>query len=78
MADEIQFEDVACLLCGGRDALPSDTVRWRQSELHWVICRTCGLKYMCPRPTRAWYRRFYQEEFWQEKVAFTGSPAGTR
>src|SRR4051794_18876598 len=67
-----ELEPVDCLLCGGHDAHMSDTVGWRGVELHFVVCTHCGLKYMRPRPTRRWYARFYAEDFWQEKVTWTG------
>src|SRR6476619_6505772 len=67
-----ELETAACLLCGGREALPSDSVEWRGLELGYVVCAHCGLKYMRPRPTRRWYAHFYAEEFWQEKVTWTG------
>ena len=68
MVGSIQFEQVACRLCGEDDGVGSDVIMWRGEELRYVICRVCGLKYMTPRPTGEWYRAFYEAEFWQEKV----------
>jgi SAM-dependent methyltransferase len=73
-----ELESADCLLCGGEEALPSDSVTWRGLELHYVVCAGCGLKYMRPRPTRRWYARFYAEEFWQEKVTRSGWSSPTK
>jgi SAM-dependent methyltransferase len=68
----IDWESPSCLLCAGSNRVPSDAVEWWGATFTYVLCGTCGLKYMCPRPTQRWYRAFYEREFWQEKVEYTG------
>jgi 2-polyprenyl-3-methyl-5-hydroxy-6-metoxy-1,4-benzoquinol methylase len=72
MNQQIEFENVDCLVCEGAETVPGGKIRWRGTDFRYVLCKRCGLKYMNPRPTLAWYRRFYEEEFWQEKVTNKG------
>lgn len=64
---QIEWEDVSCMLCGSRDGFPAGSVEWRSNRLNYEICTGCGLKYMKPRPSQAWYRDFYEREFWEDK-----------
>lgn len=61
----MQLEVVDCLLCGSTEYIPAETLHWKGKSLHYVVCETCGLKYMRRRPTSDWLARFYREEFWQ-------------
>lgn len=72
MPDPIEWERVACLVCGSADRVPADGVAWREERFEYVLCATCGLKYMDPRPTARWYQAFYEQEFWQEKLEYRG------
>ena len=72
MPSNVDVEQVVCMLCGSGDSTPSDSILWRGRQWPYAICRACGLKYMKVRPTAAWYRSFYEQEFWQEKVVFQG------
>ena len=72
MTHQIEFETVSCLICENTETVPGGEIRWRETDFRYVLCKHCGLKYMNPRPTLEWYRRFYEEEFWQEKVTNKG------
>lgn len=72
MPEPIEWEQAACQVCGSVDRLPADGVSWRDARFEYVLCRTCGLKYMNPRPTARWYHAFYEREFWQEKLEYRG------
>lgn len=71
-SEPIQWEEPPCVICGGRERVESDSVTWRDAQFRYVLCSTCGLKYMCPRPTERWYHHFYEAEFWQEKIEYRG------
>lgn len=56
----------------GLEEVPCDLCRSRAGELcgssyqdgsQALICRRCGLIYISPRMTKAWYDRYYQEEY---------------
>jgi SAM-dependent methyltransferase len=70
--DGIEFEDVDCLICGSNQTIYAGAIKWRETDLHYVLCKKCGLKYMKPRPTRDWYARFYEKQFWHEKIVNRG------
>ncbi len=57
------------MLCGSRDCAPAGTVESHGAKFSYVLCRQCGLKYMNPRPTAAWYAAHYGEHFWEYKQA---------
>ena len=72
---DVSFEWEAldeCPLCRGAVMLPNGRVRWLDMDFGYVICPTCNLKFMNPRPTQASYKRFYQTQFWQQKVRNVG------
>ena len=56
-----------CPLCGHRVLIPSGKVSWLSMEFWYVICVSCGIKFMNPRPTQTSYRHFYKDYFWQQK-----------
>jgi 2-polyprenyl-3-methyl-5-hydroxy-6-metoxy-1,4-benzoquinol methylase len=66
--NDLEFEYASCLICGSSETVPAGAINWRKTELRYVLCKRCGLKYMKPRLTQAWYEKFYEEEFWQEKI----------
>ena len=61
-----------CPLCHGSVMLPAGRVCWLEIDFWYVICPTCNLKFMNPRPTQASYQRFYKTQFWQQKVRNLG------
>ena len=63
----IEWQRLDCMLCGSHDGRRAGSIEWRGNELSYEICTRCGLKYMTPRPTAAWYRTFYEREFWEDK-----------
>jgi 2-polyprenyl-3-methyl-5-hydroxy-6-metoxy-1,4-benzoquinol methylase len=76
MRNPIQWEAADCVICDDHDAVPSDIIRWRHTDLRYVVCSGCGLKFMRPRPTKRWYATFYRKEFWNDKVATGGFTLG--
>lgn len=56
------------MLCGSDAAMPTDTVEWRGASMKFVLCCDCGLKYMRPCPSEAWYKEYYGHDFWEEKI----------
>lgn len=68
-AFHIDFETVTCLICDSSQSVPAGKTEWRGNTLSYVVCSSCGLKYMNPRPTQAWYIHFYATEFWEDKFA---------
>jgi SAM-dependent methyltransferase len=80
-AAPVEWETPSCLVCGGAERVPSDSVEWRGATFGYVLCAACGLKYMSPRPTQRWYHALYEQEFWQEKIAnegYSGKGPGAR
>ncbi len=84
MTRDNEFLDVAfdwealdgCPLCDGETMLPSGGVRWLDMDFWYVICPTCNLKFMNPRPTSRSYQWFYRTRFWQQKVVNRGFRQG--
>lgn len=66
------LERCNCPLTGQDDGVEVDAIEWHGARLPFVICPTTGLQYMNPRPTAAWYRHHYAQEFWPEHATFTG------
>lgn len=60
------IEITNCIICGDENHILTEIMHWKDEALHFVICPTCGLKYMKKRPTANWYENFYKEEFWQK------------
>ncbi len=70
--DRADYEEVPCNLCGGTDA---ETVCERDRNdlrVRSVICRQCGLIYLSPRMTAAWYARYYEVEYRRQTAAYKG------
>ncbi|OIO39176.1 MAG: hypothetical protein AUJ72_01245 [Candidatus Omnitrophica bacterium CG1_02_46_14] len=73
--DKVAFEFEAleaCLFCGARALVPSGKISWLDNDFWYVVCPTCGLKFMNPRPTRESYQAFYANQFWQQKIRNKG------
>ncbi len=67
------FEAIeACPLCAGRVMIPNGKIRWLGNDFWYVVCPSCGLKFMNPRPTEESYRAFYRDYFWQQKIRNLG------
>ncbi len=69
---ELEFEETGCIICKYRKYTTSDTILWKNTKMHFVICQKCGLKYMNPRLTKKFYDSFYKNMFWEEKLAGDG------
>lgn len=69
---KIEFEDVPCLICGSHGSQLITSIEWRSETLDFHLCKHCGLEYLNPRPTQAWYRQFYRNQFWEDLVSGTG------
>jgi 2-polyprenyl-3-methyl-5-hydroxy-6-metoxy-1,4-benzoquinol methylase len=76
------MEETVCALCGDssqdilfvtQDTRFDSTPR---NSFSLVACRTCGLRYLSPRPTRATLLQFYPAGYFAEKVA-ESAKAGT-
>jgi len=61
-----------CPLCRNIVMIPNGAVEWLGMRFWYVVCPTCGLKYMNPRPTQESYKKFYKDYFWQQKVRNIG------
>jgi len=62
------LEVTACLLCGGRAAVPllesaAQLTPDTGEVFRFVTCRECGLVYLNPRPTREGMARFYTAQY---------------
>jgi ubiquinone/menaquinone biosynthesis C-methylase UbiE len=68
MIAPITLDETSCLICDSTESVPSEVIRYRDTNLHYHICTRCGFKYMNPKPTREWYRKLYHLDFWEEKA----------
>ena len=72
-AAPLEFEPVnSCMLCGGTEQHDAQGVSWDGIGFSYCYCGRCGLKYMRPRPTQGSYQAFYENNFWQQKMAASG------
>ena len=62
--------EIVCPICGGTECVKASGAEWNGTYLPFSFCCGCGLKYMNPRPTEAWYEDYYRTTFW---VEHTGS-----
>ena len=65
----LPLEDVACNLCGGRDAVPVARGRdfeydTSDTEVSAVRCTRCGLVYLRPRPAAAALPTIYPDDYY--------------
>ncbi len=67
--EDIEFVDVHCYLCGETDTVPAGQVSSFGANFSYKLCRSCGLKFMSPRPSEAWYAAHYNRQFWEYKQA---------
>ncbi len=67
---EAEMEEVACNLCAGRDVEAIGERDRNGLAVRSVICRHCGLIFLSPRMTPAWYGRYYEVEYRRQMVAF--------
>ncbi|MER3416625.1 MAG: hypothetical protein C4297_10485 [Gemmataceae bacterium] len=68
-----EYEEVPCALCGASDA---EAIAQRDRNglpVQTVICRICGLLYICPRMSALWYARYYAEEYRRQMAAYHGT-----
>lgn len=55
----VPLEEVACSLCGSRDAKMLERRDCIGLPVKTAMCRKCGLIYINPRPTEEWYKDYY-------------------
>jgi SAM-dependent methyltransferase len=55
---------VRCPSCNSADARPLVKGDRHGLDLTTVICTSCALGYVSPRPSSAWFSSFYQKEYW--------------
>jgi SAM-dependent methyltransferase len=55
---------VRCPSCGSAAARPLVKGDRHGLDLTTVICASCALGYLSPRPASAWFSSFYQNEYW--------------
>jgi hypothetical protein len=63
------MEHVACILCGADDARVLFSKRSGDGELFTVIrCRSCGLRYVSPRPDASEMVRYYGAGYFMNRT----------
>ena len=68
------YESIGCNLCL-RDEAETLHDRDRNGlQARTVICQYCGLIYLNPRMTSAWYARYYSSEYRAQMARFKGKP----
>ncbi len=73
--EKLNFEYEAlenCPLCDGVIMIPDGRFNWLDVDFWYVSCTHCSLKFMNPRPTREAYKKFYEDQFWQQKIRNKG------
>lgn len=68
------YENVPCNLCGRDDAEPLHDRDRNGLPVRSVICKHCGLIYISPRMTNAWYGRYYEVEYRAQMARFKSKP----
>ncbi|MEK7554897.1 MAG: class I SAM-dependent methyltransferase [Patescibacteria group bacterium] len=61
-----------CPLCSHEVLIPNGKVQWLEMDFWYVVCTTCGLKFMNPRPTQKSAQAFYRNLFWEQKIRNIG------
>lgn len=68
------LENVPCNFCGRDDAAKLHDRDRNGLHVQSVICKHCGLIYINPRMTSAWYARYYEVEYRAQMARFKGKP----
>ncbi len=74
---DADWREVPCNLCGEQDAEPIGERDRNGLAVRSVICKRCGLIFLSPRLTPAWYGRYYEVEYRRQMVAFHGNGLDT-
>ena len=72
---KINFEFFAheiCPVCQNKVMIPDGKFNWLETDFWYVVCPSCGLKFMNPMPKTESYRYFYKNLFWQQKIRNLG------
>jgi SAM-dependent methyltransferase len=67
-------ENVSCNFCGRNDAEKLHDRDRNGLHVQSVICKHCGLIYISPRMTNAWYGRYYEVEYRAQMARFKNKP----
>ena len=61
--DRFSFVSTDCMLCGNSDAKHRYTItKYKQGDLNYVTCETCGTAYQNPMPDQESMQRFYHSQ----------------
>ncbi|MFO0945997.1 MAG: class I SAM-dependent methyltransferase [Planctomycetota bacterium] len=66
------YEEIDCNLCGSHDGHAVGTRDRNGLAVRTVLCKRCGLIYLSPRMTPAWYAKYYEIEYRRQMAAFLG------
>ena len=72
--ESADYEKVSCNFCGRDDSAPLHDRDRNGLNVQSVICKHCGLIYISPRMTTAWYARYYDVEYRAQMARFKGKP----
>lgn len=64
------MDGVACNLCSSRNDF--EIYRDEERKIRVVMCRTCSLAYLNPRPTGTKYQSYYAEEYQKDRHKLEG------
>jgi SAM-dependent methyltransferase len=70
--DQADQECVPCNLCGRANYEIIDRADRNGLPVISVMCRYCGLMFVCPRMTAEWYSEYYRVEYRRQMAAFRG------
>ncbi len=65
-ADQVRHD--ACPVCGSGETAPFRHGAYQESPVRHERCVRCSLVFLNPRPTQAWYDRFFAERYWEDKA----------
>lgn len=65
-ADQVRHD--ACPVCGSGETAPFRHSAYQGSPVRHERCVRCSLVFLNPRPTQAWYDRFFAERYWEDKA----------
>lgn len=66
--ENVELEKTKCPVCSIASGTPAGSVSSHGATFNYILCDKCGLKYMNPRSSAAWYQAHYQNFFWEYKV----------